>query len=232
METVKNALGQEIGFPVAGWSGAREPARAGVVGRYCRLEVLEASRHAAELFEAFSQDKENRIWTYLGYGPFAHEREFNDWAARMSAADDLLFFAVIDAARGSAVGVASYLRMDQAAGSIEVGHINFSPALQKTIAASEAMYLMMRRVFEELGYRRYEWKCDALNARSRAAALRLGFTYEGTFRQATTYKGRNRDTAWFSIIDKEWPQRKEAFERWLCPSNFDEAGRQREPLFR
>ena len=131
---------------------------------------------------------------------------------------------------GRAVGVASYLRIDPAAGAIEVGHINFSPRLQRTRAATESMYLMMKRVFDELGYRRYEWKCDSLNAPSRAAALRLGFQFEGVFRQALVYKGRNRDTAWFSILDREWPALAAAFERWLDPANFDEAGRQRERL--
>ena len=144
--------------------------------------------------------------------------------------DDPLFHAVVDRANGRATGVASYLRIEERAGVIEVGHINYAPPLQRTPASTEAMYLMMRRVFDELGYRRYEWKCDALNAPSRAAARRLGFRFEGIFRQATVYKGRNRDTAWFSVLDSEWPALKAAFERWLSPENFDEDGRQRQSL--
>ncbi len=149
---------------------------------------------------------------------------------RDSFGDDPLRHAVIERRSGRAVGVASLMRIDHVAGVIEVGGINYAPPLQRTPAATEAMYLMMRRVFDELGYRRYEWKCDALNAPSRAAALRLGFRYEGTFRQATVYKGRNRDTCWFSILDNEWAALKHAFERWLAPDNFDAAGQQRRSL--
>jgi len=141
--------------------------------------------------------------------------------------EDPLFHAIVERKTGEAVGVASYLRIDPANGVIEVGHINYSPLLQRTRAATEAMFLMMRRVFDELGYRRYEWKCDALNAPSRAAAGRYGFRFEGIFRQATVYKGRNRDTAWYAIIDKDWPALKAAYERWLAPENFDAEGRQR-----
>lgn len=148
----------------------------------------------------------------------------------MSAGNDPMFHAVVNDATGTAVGVATYLRIDPPNGAIEVGHINYSPRLQRKPAATEAMYLMMRRVFDELGYRRYEWKCDSLNAPSRAAAARLGFRYEGTFLQATVYKGRNRDTAWFAITDKEWPSVKAGFERWLDPANFDADGRQRAGL--
>ena len=145
---------------------------------------------------------------------------------RECMSNDPLFHAIVDNATGKAIGLASYLRIDPASGSIEVGHINYSPLLQRTPAATEAMYLMMQRVFE-LGYRRYEWKCDALNARSRAAAQRYGFSFEGIFRQATVYKGRNRDTAWYAIIDREWPALQAAFLQWLDPSNFDADGRQR-----
>src|SRR5207248_1590774 len=139
-------------------------------------------------------------------------------------------YAMIDATGGRAVGVASYLNINRSAGSIEVGAIAYSPALQRTPAATEAMYLMMRRVFDELGYRRYEWKCNSLNAPSRVAAARYGFRFEGLFRQADVVKGRNRDTAWFSIIDSEWPAIKAAFERWLDPGNFDAEGHQRMSL--
>jgi len=144
--------------------------------------------------------------------------------------EDPLFHAIIDVKAGKAVGVASYLRIEPSVGVIEVCHIHYSPLIQKTPAATEAMYLMMKRVFDELGYRRYEWKCDALNEGSRKAARRLGFTFEGVFRQATIYKGRNRDTAWFSVIDKEWPTLKNAFENWLKPANFDVEDRQKTSL--
>ncbi len=144
--------------------------------------------------------------------------------------DDPLFHAIVDSKSGSAVGVAAYMRIDAANGVIEVGHLNFSPRLQATTAATEAMYLMMRRAFDELGYRRYEWKCDSLNEASRRAASRLGFRFEGVFRQAVVYKGRNRDTAWYSVLDSEWPALKAGFERWLSPDNFDENGCQRRKL--
>ena len=172
------------------------------------------------------------MWTYMAYGPFAGAEAYLAWAAQSAASQDPLFHAILDRSTGKAVGVAAFLRIEPAVGVIEVGHIAFAPALQRTPAATEAMYLLMRRVFDELGYRRYEWKCDALNAPSRAAAARLGFTFEGVFRQATLYKGRNRDTAWYSIIDREWPRQKAAFEAWLDPANFDEQGRQRTPLAR
>jgi len=144
--------------------------------------------------------------------------------------DDPLFHAIVDSKSGKAVGVAAYMRIDRDNGVIEVGHLNFSPRLQATTAATEAMYLMMRRAFDELGYRRYEWKCDSLNEGSRRAAVRLGFVFEGIFRQAVVYKGRNRDTAWYSVLDSEWPALRAGFERWLSPDNFDEAGRQRRTL--
>ena len=221
-----NALGQPIGFPLDDWRAPQPPSREPMIGRSCRLEMLDAERHADELYAANRLDSENRIWTYLPYGPFDTSSAYREWFEGAAEGDDPLFHAVIDAESGKAVGVASYLRITPAVGSIEVGHINFSPLLQRTRAATESMYLMMRRVFEGR-YRRYEWKCDALNAGSRAAAQRLGFSYEGIFRQATVYKGRNRDTAWYAMIDKEWPALEEAFERWLDDSNFDDDGRQR-----
>ena len=220
-----NKLGQPIGFEVAGWTSRPRPPREPMLGRYVRLEPISID-HSAELFDAFAADTENRIWTYLPYGPFARVEECRDWIEQTCLGDDPLFHTIIDGSTGKAVGVASYLRIEPAAGVIEVGHINYAPALQKTRGATEAMYLMMRRVFSELGYRRYEWKCDALNAASCAAAVRLGFSYEGCFRQATIYKGRNRDTSWYSILDAEWPMLERAYEQWLDPSNFDPAGNQ------
>jgi RimJ/RimL family protein N-acetyltransferase len=222
-----NDLGQPVGAELAGWTARPAPPRTPMQGRLCHLESYDGARHGQDLFAAYTLDAEARNWTYLGYGPFATSEEFARFAEATYTGDDPLFHAIIDRETGRAVGVASYLRIDPANGVVEVGHIHFSPAMQGTALATEAMYLMMRRVFDELGYRRYEWKCDALNAPSRRAAARLGFTYEGTFRQAMIYKGRNRDTAWFSILDGEWPAIRDAFESWLDPANFDEAGRQK-----
>ena len=198
-----------------------------MVGRTCRVEPLDPARHGAQLHAANRLDADGRNWTYLPYGPFATEDDYLGWLNGVAAASDPMFHTIVDLASGEAVGVASYLRIDPAAGSIEVGHINYSPKLQRTVAATEAMYLMMQRAFD-LGYRRYEWKCHALNAPSRAAAQRFGFSYEGIFRQARVDKGRNRDTAWYAAIDREWPALDAAFRRWLDPANFDEKGRQRQ----
>lgn len=229
MTTRVNELGLPIGEPVPGWTERPRPPRAPLDGRYCRLEPIDPARHAAELWAANALDREGRMWTYLLSGPFASLAEYRSWLEAKQVSEDPLFFAIVDSATGLAVGVASYLRIDAANGSMEVGHLQFSPLLQRTAAATEAMHLMMTQAFE-LGYRRYEWKCDALNAASRRAAERLGFTFEGIFRQAVVYKGRNRDTAWYSITDKEWPAIHAAYQRWLDPANFDEAGQQRTSL--
>jgi RimJ/RimL family protein N-acetyltransferase len=221
-----NEADQPIGAPVPGWTTRPRPPRTPLIGRYCRVEPLDVARHAGDLFEANADDASGRNWTYLSIEAPPTPDAYRAWLTQMTAGDDPLFHAIIDGASGRATGVASYLRIDPPQGVIEVGHINFSPRLQRTRAATEAMFLMMRRVFDELGYRRYEWKCDSLNAPSRAAARRLGFTFEGVFRQALVYKGRNRDTAWFSIVDGEWPALKATFEQWLDPANFDAAGRQ------
>jgi RimJ/RimL family protein N-acetyltransferase len=199
-------------------------------GRFCRVEPIDCDRHASDLHAANLQDTTGANWTYLAYGPFNSLEAYRDWMNKTCMGDDPLFYAVVEQKTGRAVGIASYLRIDQKAGVIEVGHINYAPPLQRTPASTEAMYLMMRRAFDELGYRRYEWKCDSLNAPSRAAAQRLGFQFEGIFPQATVYKNRNRDTAWYSILDGEWPRLKAGFERWLRPENFDSSGRQRESL--
>jgi RimJ/RimL family protein N-acetyltransferase len=193
------------------------------------VEPLEPARHAGALFDANAADTEGRLWTYLAYGPFATLQSYRDWLNDTCLGSDPLFHAIVDLATDKAAGVASYLRITPAAGSIELGHINYSPALSRTPAATEAMYLLMKRAFA-LGYRRYEWKCDALNAPSRAAAQRLGLSFEGVFRQATVYKGRNRDTAWYAAIDEDWPALEDAFVRWLSPANFDPAGAQRTRL--
>jgi RimJ/RimL family protein N-acetyltransferase len=225
-----NHLGQPIGFPLPGWTARSRPPRSAIEGRLCRVEPVDVDRHASDLHAANLRDKDGRNWTYLAYGPYERLDDYREWMRRTCLGDDPLFHAIVDRSTGRAVGVASYLRIDPPAGVIEVGHINYAPPLQRTAAATEAMFLMMKRVFDELGYRRYEWKCDALNAPSRAAALRLGFEYEGLFRQATIYKARNRDTAWYAIIDRDWPALKGRYERWLDPSNFDAAGRQRQSL--
>jgi RimJ/RimL family protein N-acetyltransferase len=204
------------------------PSRAVLPGRYCWLEPLDVERHGQQLWDAYALDTDHRNWTYLSHGPYRSMSDFAAWARGASSSLDPLFFAIVEPV-GRATGVAAYLRISPGAGAIEVGHIHMSPLLQRTPAATEAMFLMMKAAFD-LGYRRYEWKCDALNAPSRAAAERLGFTFEGTFRQALVYKGRNRDTAWYSIIDKEWPRLRAAFERWLSPDNFDGEGRQRTRL--
>jgi RimJ/RimL family protein N-acetyltransferase len=224
-----NDLGQPIGDPVGEWHPPLRPSRASMDGRYCRLEPLDPLRHTRDLWDAMAHDTEHRNWTYLMHGPYATEADYQHWLEGAAAGDDPLFFAVITTASGRASGVAAFLRITPDAGSIEVGHINFSPLLQRTPAATEAMYLMMRHAFD-LGYRRYEWKCDALNAPSRAAAQRLGLSFEGVFRQAIVNKGRNRDTAWYAAIDKEWPALKTAFETWLAPENFDASGRQYQRL--
>lgn len=200
-----------------------------MVGRYCRLERLDPARHGSALFEAFAADTHGLGWTYLPYGPFETAAALRAWLDNVATTEDPLFYTILDDT-GTPVGLASYLRIFADIGSIEVGHIHYSVALRRSRAATEAMYLMMRRAFDELGYRRYEWKCDALNAPSRSAADRLGFVYEGTFRKHTIYKGRSRDTAWYSVIDEEWPARKGAFEAWLDPANFDAGGKQKRAL--
>ena len=211
---------QPIGFSIGDWTPPVRPPAEPMIGRYCRLERLDADRDGQSLFDAYALDSEGRNWTYLPHGPFENYAEFHIWLSGMAKLDDPFFFTIIDAESQTSVGIASYLRITPPAGSIEVGHIHYSPLLQRTPAATEAMYLMMGQAFA-LGYRRYEWKCDALNAPSRMAAQRLGLSYEGVFRQATVYKQRNRDTAWYATIDREWPDLKQAFEQWLDPNNFD-----------
>ncbi len=221
-----NHLGQPIGFPLPHWRPPPLPPREPMLGRFCRLEPIEIDRHAAALFEANAADTDDWTWTYLAYGPFRTLADYRAWMSATCLGTDPLFFAIVDLATGEPAGVASYLRITPTGGSIEVGHIHFAPRLQRSPAATEAMILMMANAFD-LGYRRYEWKCDALNAPSRAAAERLGLSFEGVFRQATVTKGRNRDTAWYAAIDSEWPQLRTAFNAWLDPSNFDDDGRQR-----
>ena len=226
MPEILNELGQPVGAPLPGWTPPPVPPRQAIDGIFCRLEPLDAGRHAKSLFEANALDREGRNWTYLSTGPFSSFESYVAWLTESAAGSDPLFFAILDKASERAVGVASYMRIDPRNGSIEVGHLNFSPLLQRRPAATEAMYLMMKNAFT-LGYRRYEWKANALNAPSRRAAQRFGFSYEGIFRQATVVKGRNRDTAWYAAIDEEWPALDSAYSRWLDPSNFDGDGRQK-----
>ncbi|RBI75752.1 GNAT family N-acetyltransferase [Roseovarius sp. TE539] len=212
---------------VENWKVPPQPGHMILSGRYARLEPLSADAHAALLFHAFDGDE--TVWDYMPVGPFASAAQFHRWMREATARDDILFFAIDDIEMGAPGGFASYLRIKPEAGSIEVGFIAMAPRLQRTRAATEAIYLMMKWAFEA-GYRRFEWKCDALNTASRRAAQRLGLSYEGVFRQAAVVKGRNRDTAWFAAIDSEWPALDEAFRFWLAPSNFDERGLQREAL--
>ncbi|MDE0590252.1 GNAT family protein [Halocynthiibacter sp. C4] len=216
-----------FGEPLPDWTPPPMPQTAILKGRYAQLEPLNADAHASGLYQANAASDE--IWNYLPYGPFSSLPAYHRWMRGVEGQNDPFFYAIRDLETGALGGVASFLRITPQSGSIEVGHINFSPTLQRTRAATEAMFLMMQWAFEA-GYRRYEWKCDALNLASRRAAQRLGLSYEGVFRQATVYKGRNRDTAWFAAIDKEWPALKSAFSTWLSLDNFDTRGRQIERL--
>lgn len=210
-------LSAVLGAPVENWSTPPRPVGEAQEGRFARLEKLCVETHSEELFRHFAG--EDHLWTFMPYGPFETLADYRAWLQDIVADDAHLFFAIRNLETGCFEGVASYLRINPESGSIEVGHINFSTALQRTRAATEAMYLMMRWAFES-GYRRYEWKCNALNTASRRAAQRLGFSYEGVFRQATVSKGYNRDTAWFAAIDGEWSRLQEAFQIWLSPDNF------------
>ena len=218
---------QPLGPAVPGWSPRPPPPLSAMSGRLCRVEPIDSARHGKDLFAAYAADHEGRLWTYLPWGPFSDPSELCAQIEAVRASGVRPEYALVDLATGKPFGQASYLNIDTAAGNIEVGGIVYSPAYQSSTAATEAMYLMMRRAFDELGYRRYAWQCNSLNAKSRAAATRLGFRFEGIWRQANVHKGHSRDTAWFSILDSEWPPLKAAFERWLAPENFDADGRQR-----
>lgn len=220
-----------LGEIVENWTPRKRPQRVVHEGRLVRLEPLDAARHGPAMHAAHRNlDPDGRLWDYLPYGPFDAEADYLAHLERQAASDDPLFFAIVDRASGDAVGVASYLRHDPENGVIEVGHVCYTPRLQHTAGATEAMALMARHVFEDLDYRRYEWKCNAGNAASVKAAERLGFAYEGTFRQHMVVKGRNRDTAWFAMIDVDWPAIGEGLRLWLRPENFGTDGRQRASL--
>jgi len=230
MNLDKNAFDQPIGFPIDNWLPRKHPPKAVLKGRFCTVEPIDVAKHGRSLYEANLKAEDDRYWTYLPYGPFTSFADYEQWIEGTCLGNDPQFYAIVINQSGRSLGVASYLRIQPQVGVIEVGHINFALELQRTPAATEVMYLMMNNVFEALGYRRYEWKCDDLNEPSKKAAVRLGFKPEGVFRQATMYKGRNRDTAWFSILDKEWPKQKRGFEAWLDGSNFDANGQQKRRL--
>jgi RimJ/RimL family protein N-acetyltransferase len=225
-----NEFGQPIGFDVSGWKPPPFSPHVTLQGRHCRLEPLKAARHAPEIYEAQAEDSDGTRWTYLFHGPYSSFADYEKWALDAEKSRDPQFYAIVDASNGRAVGSCAYMRIEPKHGVIEVGNIYFSPRLSRTRAATEAIFLMIANAFD-LGYRRFEWKCDSCNLPSRAAATRFGFTYEGTFRQAIVNKGRNRDTTWFAIIDGDWNGGlKDAYLRWLDPANFDAAGVQRQKL--
>ncbi len=226
----KNEFGQPIGPAIGGWSERARPARTPMEGRYCRLEPADVARHWADLFAAYMKAPDGRDWTYLFVERPDTPEAFRAYLEKAAASNDPLHYTIVELPSAKAVGTAALMRIEPVHGVIEVGSITYSPALKQTRAGTEAMYLMMRRAFDELGYRRYEWKCDSFNAPSHAAAKRYGFQYEGLFRQAVVYKGRNRDTTWFSITDGEWPRVRAAFEGWLDPLNFDAGGKQKRSL--
>jgi len=210
------------------WRPVPPPRPVTLRGRYVTLEPLSAERHAAALWQA--TEGHDELWTWLAQGPYANGIEMMDALERWRQAEGAVLLAIVPAETGLAAGWASYMRIKPAHGVIEVGNVLFSPSLQRTRAATEAMYLMAGHAFDRLGYRRYEWKCNAGNLPSRRAAARVGFTFEGIFRQHMVVKGRSRDTAWFAMLDHEWPARKRAFEAWLDPANFDENGKQLKSL--
>jgi len=222
-----NEFGQPIGFALPDWKPPPFPPHVPLQGSYCRLEPLRAAKHARDVYEAQREDADGTRWTYSFHGPYEDFAAYEDWCAGAEASRDPQFYAIVDGASGRAGGTCTYMRIEPRHGVIEVGNIYFSPRLARTRAATEAMYLLMANAFD-LGFRRYEWKCDSCNLPSRAAATRFGFTYEGLFRQAIVNKGRNRDTSWFSIIDGDWNGGlKDAYRQWLSAENFDANGAQK-----
>ncbi len=226
MTDINNILGAEV----KDWKARQRPTAISILGNYCTLEIFNFENHGDLLFAALQIDNDGESWAYLPYGPCTTLAEFKTCIEKICADKDTLLYTILDIKTQKPVGVCGYLRINPEHGVIEVGHLHYSKLLQKTIASTEAMYLLMRYAFDDLGYRRYEWKCNALNTPSRKSALRLGFTFEGIFRQCNVFKGHNRDTAWFSIIDSEWPVIKARLEKWLAPNNFDSDGKQITPL--
>ncbi|MFJ6793647.1 GNAT family N-acetyltransferase [Streptomyces sp. NPDC091268] len=228
--SVLNEYGQPVGEPLPDWSPRPLPGAVTLRGDRCRLEPLNADRHAADLYAAYSSGPDHRDWTYMAAGPFEDEAAYRRHAEAAAAGSDPRHYAVIDLGRERAVGTLSLMRQTPVHGVVEVGNVMFSPLMKRSPISTEAQYLAMRYAFDDLGYRRYEWKCDSLNAPSRRTAERLGFTFEGVFRQAVVYKGRNRDTAWYSVLDTQWPAVERALRSWLAPENFDADGVQRRTL--
>ena len=216
-----------LGAALTHWRGVDAPRRDPIDGRFVRIEALDPDVHGDALYGALAEAGNSRLWTYVPFGPFASKHDWQSWLHAVAAEDRSLYHALLDARSGEALGIAAYLRIQPEHGVMEVGSIVYAPRMQRTRHGTEAMYLLMARAFDELGYRRYEWKCNALNAASRNAAERLGFRHEGVFRQARVDKGRNRDTAWYSIIDSEWPNLKQRFGKWLDDRNFDGEGQQK-----
>ena len=225
----RTTLQPSLATALAGWTTRPLPPREVIEGSYCRLDPLDPANHNDDLVEAFAAT-DPASWTYLFQGPFSSGPEIRDYLVEAAQAPGFMFYAIIDKATGRAEGVAAYMRADPANGVIEIGSIHYSDRLKRSRVTTEAMFLFARHVFDDLGYRRYEWKCDSLNAPSRKTAARLGFQFEGIFRQHMVVKGRSRDTAWFAIIDKDWPALKAAYEAWLSPENFSMDGRQRRSL--
>ncbi|GAB5483145.1 MAG: GNAT family protein [Parasphingorhabdus sp.] len=215
MKIFLNDLGQPVGECLGGWQGAALPVRRCLTGKFCGVEPLCVDTHSESLFAALSEDTSGRTWTYMRYGPFSSLGAFVEWMEDYCFSADPFFYAFVEKNTGRALGMATYCSISPSHGSIEVGHVNFAPSMQRTAMATEAMYLMARHAFRVLHYRRYEWRLDNLNAASHEAAKRLGFVYEGVFRNASNYKGRNRDTAWYSITHSEWDDLEIAFESWL-----------------
>ena len=220
----------KLGYPVK-FKKVKLPSKKKLIGKYCNLEPINIRKHSISLYKNFSLDKKNTIWNYLPYGPFKSYGSFKKWLKSFCLNKDPFFYAIYSKKYNQYCGMASYLRITPEHGSIEVGHINYSPILQNTVEGTETMYLMMKNAFEVLGNRRYEWKCNNLNSSSKYAAERLGFKFEGIFRQMFIFKGRNRDTAWYSIIDKEWPNHKKKYLNYLTRTNFTEGNRQRKKLY-
>ncbi len=225
----KNQFGQDLGHLLTEWRAKEGPRLQVFIGQSCRLEPLSITHHTKDLFEVLCSKEHESSWTYLPYGPFYNYIDFEHWLKALLTAPDTMPYVIMNTSQ-HALGLCAFTRINPEHGSIEIAHVNYSKQLKKSTAATEAMYLMMRYAFEDLGFRRYEWKCNALNENSKKAALRLGFSFEGIFRQSHVFKQRNRDTAWFSIIDSEWPSIKARCERWLQPANFHADGQQKSSL--
>lgn len=225
----KNDFNQKVGNLIENWSQVKRPEHSMLKGQYCSLESIDIDKHANKLLANLSINNQGESWTYLPYGPFVNHHEFSTWINAVNSEPDTKLYAILNIEQ-EPIGVSGYLRINPEHGVIEIGHLHFSTLLQKTSTATEAIYLLMKYAFDDLGYRRCEWKCNSLNEASQKAALRLGFKFEGIFRQSNVFKNRNRDTAWFSIIDSEWSALKEKFNKWLDESNFDSNGNQKKSL--